>query len=156
MLDPDSMHYRSQNTRCIEYPAYATRQTTTRPSLMHVTFQIYVLLFIPASNRYKKKYLQRSVSRLEQFGLKKNEAYDLLVPDKAWEMDRQNLEINRKLGEGAFGTVYGADYFSKSAANTCIPVAVKTLHDGADLEEKVILGYRQWTESPFFYVLAMH
>ena len=89
--------------------------------------------------RYKRKYLNRSVSRLKQFGLKQNEAYALLVPDKAWEVDRKALEINRKLGEGAFGTVYGADYFSGNLVKTCTPVAVKTLHDGAEGEEKVSL-----------------
>ena len=94
----------------------------------------YPILF---AFRYKKKYMERSITRLQQFGLKQNEAYALLVPDKAWEVDRKDLDINRKLGEGAFGTVYGADFFSGRSGKSCKPVAVKTLHDGADGEEKV-------------------
>lgn len=81
--------------------------------------------------------MERSVSHLQRFGLKKNEAYDLLVPDKAWEIERKSLEVNRKLGEGAFGTVYGAEYYRNDETRTCIPVAVKTLHEGADAEQKV-------------------
>eukprot|EP00117_Sycon_ciliatum_P029530 scpid28082/ scgid23489/ Insulin receptor; Insulin receptor subunit alpha; Insulin receptor subunit beta len=103
-------------------------------------FVLVALIFIAVLNRrnkkrYKQKYLQRSMSRLQQFGLKENDLYNMLVPDETWEIDPKTLEINRKLGEGAFGTVYGADYFKKGERN-CTAVAVKTLREEADGQDK--------------------
>lgn len=52
-----------------------------------------------------------------------------------WEMPRDHIVINRKLGEGAFGTVYGGEAL---VTDQCWQaVAVKTLKVGAIIEEKV-------------------
>lgn len=45
-----------------------------------------------------------------------------------------NLFFNRKLGEGAFGTVYGGEGYINSA---WIGVAVKTLKVGSNSAQKV-------------------
>uniref|UniRef100_A0A1B6C8X6 receptor protein-tyrosine kinase n=2 Tax=Clastoptera arizonana TaxID=38151 RepID=A0A1B6C8X6_9HEMI len=52
-----------------------------------------------------------------------------------WEIPRNKLVINRKLGEGAFGDVYGGEaYFDEKG---WIPVAVKALKVGSKSEEKL-------------------
>ena len=52
-----------------------------------------------------------------------------------WEMARDRVVINRKLGEGAFGTVYGGEAFFDEKG--WVAVAVKTLKVGSSLEEKI-------------------
>ena len=51
-----------------------------------------------------------------------------------WEISRDHVVLNRKLGEGAFGTVYGGE---ASIDSTWMAVAVKTLKVGSNPEEKV-------------------
>ncbi|KAH8018674.1 hypothetical protein HPB51_010395 [Rhipicephalus microplus] len=52
-----------------------------------------------------------------------------------WEMPRDHIVINRKLGEGAFGTVFGGEAL---VTDQCWQaVAVKTLKVGAIIEEKL-------------------
>lgn len=53
-----------------------------------------------------------------------------------WEVSREHVVLNRKLGEGAFGTVYGGEAFLDE---TWAAVAVKTLKVGSNPEEKVKL-----------------
>lgn len=84
----------------------------------------------------KRKY-ENKVERTQQY--MKSLGIDLIFPpdgelDK-WEMPREAIVINRKLGEGAFGTVYGgeANFLDKG----WLPVAVKTLKKGSSTEEKV-------------------
>ena len=54
----------------------------------------------------------------------------------AWEVRRDRVILNRKLGEGAFGTVFGGEV-DVEGAGVWIPVAVKTLKFGSTAEEKV-------------------
>lgn len=58
-----------------------------------------------------------------------------LITLDEWEMPRENVVLNRKLGEGAFGTVYGGEALLDD--NKWAAVAVKTLKLGASVEEKV-------------------
>ncbi|XP_029044486.2 receptor-type guanylate cyclase gcy-4-like [Osmia bicornis bicornis] len=52
-----------------------------------------------------------------------------------WEIPRKSVVINRKLGEGAFGTVYGGEaYFAEKG---WLAVAVKTLKVGSSTDEKL-------------------
>lgn len=51
-----------------------------------------------------------------------------------WEIQRQRVFINRKIGEGAFGTVYGGEAFFPEKG--WLAVAVKTLKVGSSIEEK--------------------
>lgn len=66
----------------------------------------------------------------------------LLSPDYShyltlddWEIPRKNVVLNRKLGEGAFGTVCGGEMFSEEEG--WVAVAVKTLKIRHSMEEKV-------------------
>lgn len=53
-----------------------------------------------------------------------------------WEIPRDQVVLNRKLGEGAFGTVYGGEALIN---NTWLAVAVKTLKIGSNAEDKVCM-----------------
>lgn len=53
-----------------------------------------------------------------------------------WELPRERVVINRKLGTGAFGTVYGG-HALLSEERGWTAVAVKTLKAGATTEEKL-------------------
>lgn len=57
--------------------------------------------------------------------------------DEAWEIDRKKVTVNRKLGEGQFGEVFGAEATDLVKGHTWIPVAIKTLRADATREEKV-------------------
>ena len=50
-----------------------------------------------------------------------------------WEVPRNQVILNRKLGEGAFGTVYGGEALLD---DVWVAVAVKTLKIGSSSEEK--------------------
>jgi len=52
-----------------------------------------------------------------------------------WEIARDRVVINRKLGEGAFGTVCGGECFFDEKG--WVAVAVKTLKVGSTVEEKI-------------------
>lgn len=52
-----------------------------------------------------------------------------------WEIPRDRVVINRKLGEGAFGTVYGGECFFDDKG--WVAVAVKTLKVGSTCEQKL-------------------
>ena len=69
-----------------------------------------------------------------------------------WEIQRDRVVINRKLGEGAFGTVYGGESFFDAKGWVSplnnklflyffifiqVAVAVKTLKVGSSVEEKI-------------------
>ncbi|XP_055549327.1 uncharacterized protein LOC129732457 isoform X1 [Wyeomyia smithii] len=85
--------------------------------------------------RYDQK-MKSSAKYLQKFGI------DLLSPtsiplntlDK-WEIPKDRVVINRRLGEGAFGTVYGGEAQIDGDAWTA--VAVKTLKIGSTTEDKV-------------------
>ena len=52
-------------------------------------------------------------------------------------MPREKLILNRKLGEGAFGAVFGGEGLGMKESEVSVPVAVKTLRVGATIEDKV-------------------
>lgn len=51
-----------------------------------------------------------------------------------WEIAREHVVLNRKLGIGAFGTVYGGE---ARISDSWVAVAVKTLKMGSNTEDKV-------------------
>lgn len=51
-----------------------------------------------------------------------------------WELQRDQVVLNRRLGEGAFGTVYGGEALIDER---WVAVAVKTLKVGSNVEAKV-------------------
>ena len=64
------------------------------------TFMIYWFLYLPGSlGRYDRKML-----RMQELGLG---CWGTYSPE--WELKRDKIVTNRKLGQGAFGTVYGGE-----------------------------------------------
>ena len=72
--------------------------------------------------------------RMKELGLLSPDYSHCLTLDE-WEIPRKNVVLNRKLGEGAFGTVCGGEMFSEEAG--WVAVAVKTLKIRHSMEEKV-------------------
>ena len=68
---------------------------------------------------------------MEELGLMSDLSWRAL---DQWEVPRDRVVLNRKLGEGAFGTVYGGEAFID---DRWVGVAVKTLKIGSNPEEKV-------------------
>ena len=52
-----------------------------------------------------------------------------------WEVEREAVVTNRKLGEGAFGMVYGGEASLKKWGQ--VAVAVKTLKEGSSIDQKI-------------------
>lgn len=91
--------------------------------------------FLFWKQRYDKK-LKRSAKIMKNFGI------DLLSPSRSnantldkWEIPKENVVVNRRLGEGAFGTVYGGE--AQIGAEAWTAVAVKTLKSGASTEDRL-------------------
>lgn len=84
--------------------------------------------------RYDKK--MQKIQKTQE--LMKSLGFDLLAPNldsDKWEIPRDRLVINRKLGEGAFGTVYGGEaYFSDLG---WVAAAVKALKVNSTTEQKL-------------------
>lgn len=59
------------------------------------------------------------------------------LEDDKWEINRDAVLVNRRLGEGNFGAVFGGEYLKPDSEGEIIAVAVKTMHSGATPEEKV-------------------
>lgn len=87
--------------------------------------------------QYDKK-LMRSAKLLRNFGI------DICSPSSIthntldkWEVPKDRVVINRRLGEGAFGTVYGGEAQLSVNDNSWTAVAVKTLKVGSNTEDRL-------------------
>ncbi|KRG00335.1 uncharacterized protein Dwil_GK27004 [Drosophila willistoni] len=96
---------------------------------------ISLLSFLFWKHRYNRK-VQYSAQIMKMFGI------DLLSPSRSkhntldkWEIAKENVVINRRLGEGAFGMVYGGEAQLSPGAWTA--VAVKTLKSGQTVEDRL-------------------
>lgn len=78
--------------------------------------------------------MQRTQDYLNALGIDILSATNVSALDK-WEIPRDRVVINRKLGEGAFGTVYGGECFFDDRG--WVAVAVKTLKVGSSCEQKL-------------------
>lgn len=117
---------------------------------------VFIILVIKCiKNNYEEKIAVKNtyIEKLEN----DNKKFGFPFSDlEIWEIARENVVINRKIGEGAFGTVYGgeADLGAKEVnvlashppllyihLFVCFqgwkPVAVKTLKPNATCEEKL-------------------
>merc|ERR1719458_1351340 len=94
-------------------------------------FVILILIFIIVKRRYEAK-MRQTEERMRALGLLTPSC--VLTLDE-WEIPRDRVVINRKLGEGAFGTVYGGEAFFDEKG--WVAVAVKTLKTGSTVEEKL-------------------
>ena len=88
-------------------------------------------LFVGLKMRYEKKMRDQD-ERMRALGLLT--PMTVLALDD-WEMPRDRVVINRKLGEGAFGMVHGGEAFFDDRG--WVAVAVKTLKTGSSVEEKI-------------------
>ncbi|XP_074645062.1 uncharacterized protein LOC141914425 [Tubulanus polymorphus] len=96
-------------------------------------FLMLTLVLLLYKRKYDKK-VRATRARMEELGLL-NAKFDWMTLDE-WEMQREKVVLNRKLGEGAFGTVYGGEAYILSDHNwgAC---AVKTLKVGSTPQEKL-------------------
>ncbi|KAL4235040.1 hypothetical protein ACF0H5_006678 [Mactra antiquata] len=96
-----------------------------------VLILICILIFFKL--RYDKK-VKATHRRMRELGLLTNDFSQCFSLDE-WEISRENVVLNRKLGEGAFGTVYGGEAHIDEEG--WVAVAVKTLKVGSTVQEKV-------------------
>lgn len=76
---------------------------------------------------------------MRELGLLTNDFSQCFSLDE-WEIPREKVVLNRKLGEGAFGTVYGGE--AQIDEEGWVAVAVKTLKVGSTVQEKVLITSR--------------
>lgn len=113
---------------------------TTVSTLLSVFVCIIIVSFLSLlsfwfwKRRYDKK-LERSAKIMKNFGidLYKGETIESTL-DK-WEVPKDKVVINRRLGEGAFGTVYGGE--AQIDKDGWTAVAVKTLKVGSTTEDRL-------------------
>ncbi|XP_014212740.1 receptor-type guanylate cyclase gcy-3-like [Copidosoma floridanum] len=96
-------------------------------------FMLISILFYIWKRRYDKRLMEQEIL-MKSLGIDLEQTYDSASLDK-WEIPRENVVINRKIGEGAFGTVYGGEAFFDGKG--WLGVAVKTLKIGSSTEEKL-------------------
>jgi hypothetical protein len=70
------------------------------------------------SFRYDEK-VQRTQDYLQAMGIDIMTAKSVSSALDKWEIQRDRVVINRKLGEGAFGTVYGGECFFDDKGWVC-------------------------------------
>lgn len=86
--------------------------------------------FLFWKHRYAKK-LEESSNIFKNYGRVVNG-----IELSKWEIPRENIIINRRIGEGQFGTVYGGEALIKNESNW-MPVAIKTLKVGNSPEQRL-------------------
>lgn len=84
--------------------------------------------------RYEKK-VKYTEQYMRHFGIDLRLNPSQITDLDKWEISRNSVVINRKLGEGAFGTVYGGE--TNFPDKGWVAVAVKTLKIGSSTEEKL-------------------
>lgn len=87
--------------------------------------------------------------RMRALGLLDSNSRSVLLEMDDFEIPRTNLQLNRKLGEGCFGAVYGGEGIAVVDGEDRTPVAVKTLRPGAEAQEKVRrsrIGHRLYVD----------
>ena len=97
-----------------------------------VVLCVLVGLLVGLKYRYERR-MTKQEERMRELGILTTPMTVLALDD--WEMARNRVVINRKLGEGAFGMVYGGEASFEDKG--LVAVAVKTLKTGSSLEEKI-------------------
>ena len=97
-----------------------------------VVLCVLVGLLVGLKYRYERR-MTKQEERMRELGILTTPMTVLALDD--WEMARNRVVINRKLGEGAFGMVYGGEASFEDKG--WVAVAVKTLKTGSSLEEKI-------------------
>ncbi|KAK8775171.1 hypothetical protein V5799_031484 [Amblyomma americanum] len=100
-----------------------------------IGLSLFAVLMIGGCVVFKRRYeekVKQTEARMRELGLLPSNHLPSL---DGWEMPRDHIVINRKLGEGAFGTVFGGEALITDQCWQA--VAVKTLKVGAIIEEKL-------------------
>lgn len=97
---------------------------------------IFVVLACSASSFlfWKRKYDKKLVESEKFLGNFKTLVHGIELT--RWEIPRENVVINRRLGEGAFGTVYGGEALINEEDGWAA-VAIKTLKPGSNAENRL-------------------
>ncbi|XP_048752685.2 atrial natriuretic peptide receptor 2-like isoform X2 [Ostrea edulis] len=104
-------------------------------NIIGFAFLIVLVLVVIVFIKYRYDVKMRSThDRMKELGLLPNDFAKCFTLDE-WEMPRDKVVLNRKLGEGAFGTVYGGEAYQDN--ELWVAVAVKTLKIGSRVEEKI-------------------
>ncbi|XP_050398346.1 uncharacterized protein LOC126816156 [Patella vulgata] len=93
---------------------------------------VSVLCLVLIKCRYDSK-VRKTHNRMKELGLFSTDFAQCLSLD-GWEVPRECVVLNRTLGEGAFGTVFGGEAY---LSHEWVAVAVKTLKKGSTMEEKL-------------------
>ncbi|KAK3589102.1 hypothetical protein CHS0354_017444 [Potamilus streckersoni] len=97
---------------------------------------VLLVILIIIKYRYDAK-VRATHQRMKELGLLSSDYSQCFSLDE-WEVSRENVVLNRKLGEGAFGTVYGGEAIINDIDDEgWSAVAVKTLKVGSTVQEKV-------------------
>lgn len=98
--------------------------------LCTICFSSLTLVLLVCFFLFKRRY-EKKLEKIQEMwrGRPLFEIFD------GWEIPRDKVVINRKLGEGAFGTVYGGECLFDSQG--WVAVAVKTLKLGSTISEKL-------------------
>ncbi|XP_062505924.1 gamma-aminobutyric acid type B receptor subunit 1-like isoform X2 [Corticium candelabrum] len=100
-------------------------------------FLVVLLIILLLFFRYHRKF-EATRKRMNSLGLMDRKRRSLLLNVDDFEVSRSTLQLNRKLGEGCFGAVYGGEGVSVVDGEERTPIAVKALRPGAEPEEKVL------------------
>lgn len=84
--------------------------------------------------RYDKKVQEATEDYMKSLGFNWWHNIESLKDLSVLEVARKDVIINRKIGEGSFGTVFGGEACFEEG---WLPVAVKTLRMGASTDEKI-------------------
>ncbi|XP_066143378.1 uncharacterized protein [Euwallacea fornicatus] len=82
--------------------------------------------------KYDKK-VKKQKAYMKKLGLRYERKYTMDLEE--FEIPKENIEITRRLGEGAFGMVYGGDAYIPPYG--WYPVAVKTLKSSSTAEDQI-------------------
>lgn len=97
--------------------------------VMVLIFVVFAIILIALFIVYKKRF-EKMIPNQAAWPLGELTSLD------EWELPREKVVINRTIGEGAFGTVFGGE--CQFGENTpWLAVAVKTLKVGSTVEEKL-------------------
>lgn len=117
-------------------------KTISQSSLKFVITGHFNMVTIFIFIRYSSKY-RNTKNRLRELGLLDSNFTGSIFTLDEWEIPREKLVLNRKLGEGAFGAVFGGEGLKLMGSAVSVPVAVKTLRVGATIEDKVSVSFKR-------------
>ncbi|XP_065682612.1 uncharacterized protein LOC100201592 [Hydra vulgaris] len=131
----------------VSHPPSSKTLVISAAIIVPILVVLVAVIIVIALLRCRRKSNQQSTINLNHFTIEHHNGCDKLSADK-WEIFPQDISIDRKIGEGAFGTVFIAKLNSSVLSNMKIMkhnfhgitennsnVAVKLVKDSADPSE---------------------